>query len=212
MADIQALLTALDVFTRAPDKLSLEKANAWLQDFQHSVNTLSPWPPTTTSDSPPSACSHSLRRGRPVTSFYDRQMHPPLQSYLQLKHSGQRSASLSQHLSPLHSFGQVTYDLAQVDPAQLFPLRDIILAALEHFKEGPRAIILQLCLALSGLALQLPTWTNAVEGLIDSYGQNPSMVPALLQFLTVLPEELCSNTKIPVTVQFRRNLPNLSLL
>ncbi len=44
MADIQALLTALDVFTRAPDKASLEKANTWLQDFQHSVNTLSPWP------------------------------------------------------------------------------------------------------------------------------------------------------------------------
>jgi len=97
-------------------------------------------------------------------------------------------------------FGQVTYDLAQVDPPQLFPLRDTIIAALEHFKDGPRAIILQLCLALSGLALQLPTWTNAVEGLIDSYGQNPAMVPVLLQFLTVLPEELYSNTKIPVTV------------
>lgn len=133
-------------------------------------------------------------------------MHPPLQSYLQLKHSGQRSASLYQpFLSSFHGSAQVTYDLAQVDPAQLFPLRDTILAALEHFKEGPRAITLQLCLALSGLALQLPTWTNAVEGLIDSYGQNPSMVPALLQFLTVLPEELYSNTKIPVTVCIRRN-------
>jgi hypothetical protein len=97
-------------------------------------------------------------------------------------------------------FRQVTYDLAQVDPAQLFPLRDTIIAALEYFQDGPRAIILQLCLALSGLALQLPTWTNAVEGLIDSYGQNPSMVPVLLQFLTVLPEELISNTRIPVTV------------
>jgi len=42
MANFQALLTALGVFTRAPDKASLEKANAWLQDFQHSVNTLSP--------------------------------------------------------------------------------------------------------------------------------------------------------------------------
>lgn len=112
---------------------------------------------------------------------------------------------MSAFLSPIHGFGQVTYDLAQVDPAQLFPLRDTLIAALEHFKEGPRAIILQLCLALSGLALQLPTWTNAVEGLIDSYGQNPSMVPVLLQFLTVLPEELYSNTKIPVTVRFRRN-------
>lgn len=108
--------------------------------------------------------------------------------------------------------GQVTYDLAQLDPAQLFTLRDTIVAALEHFKEGPRAIILQLCLALSGLALQLPTWTNAVEGLIDSYGQNPSMVPALLQFLTVLPEELYSNTKIPVTVGSNVILPSPSLM
>ncbi len=131
-------------------------------------------------------------------------MHPPLQSYLQLKHSGQRSASLCQPFYTTSRFGQVTYDLAQVDPAQLFPLRDTILVALEHFKEGPRAIILQLSLALSGLALQLPAWTNAVEGLIDSYGQHPSMVPVLLQFLTVLPEELYSNTKIPVTVGFKR--------
>jgi hypothetical protein len=105
-------------------------------------------------------------------------------------------------------FGQVTYDLGQLNPTQLFTLRDTIVAALEHFKEGPRAIILQLCLALSGLALQLPTWTNAVEGLIDSYGQNPSMVPVLLQFLTVLPEELYSNTKIPVTVGSNVILPS----
>ena len=38
MADIQALISALDVFSRAPDKASLESANSWLQDFQHSVN------------------------------------------------------------------------------------------------------------------------------------------------------------------------------
>ncbi len=35
----QAVLDALDVFSRAPDKDQLERANAWLQDFQHSVNT-----------------------------------------------------------------------------------------------------------------------------------------------------------------------------
>jgi len=38
MANIQALLSALDVFSRAPDKASIDKANSWLQDFQHSVN------------------------------------------------------------------------------------------------------------------------------------------------------------------------------
>ena len=44
MADpnITALLAALDVFGRAPDKEQLERANAWLQDFQHSVIVLSP--------------------------------------------------------------------------------------------------------------------------------------------------------------------------
>jgi transportin-3 len=131
-------------------------------------------------------------------------MHLPLPSYLPPKRSGQRSASFRHLFHTTSRFAQVTYDLTQVDPALLFPLRDTIIAALEHFKDGPRAIILQLCLALAGLALQLPTWTNAVEGLIDSYGQNPSMVPVLLQFLTVLPEELYSNTKIPVTVGWTR--------
>ncbi|KAI9512824.1 ARM repeat-containing protein [Russula earlei] len=162
MADIQALLAALDVFTRAPDKASLEKANAWLQDFQHSSEA---WKTCNlilqSPDTPPAAKLFAAQTFR----------------------------------------AKVTYDLAQVDQAQLFPLRDTIIAALEHFKDGPRVIILQLCLALSGLALQLPTWTNAVEGLIDTYGQIPSMVPVLLQFLTVLPEELYSNTKIPVTDQ-----------
>ena len=41
MTDMQALLSAIDVFGRAPDKLSLDTASTWLQDFQHSVNPLS---------------------------------------------------------------------------------------------------------------------------------------------------------------------------
>lgn len=35
--------------------------------------------------------------------------------------------------------------------------------------------------------------------MISSFGQNPATVPTLLQFLTILPEEL-NNTRIPVTV------------
>lgn len=37
MADVQAVLSALAVFDGVPDKVSLERANTWLQDFQHSV-------------------------------------------------------------------------------------------------------------------------------------------------------------------------------
>jgi transportin-3 len=58
----------------------------------------------------------------------------------------------------------------------------------------------QVCLALSGLALQLPNWSNAVQSMIDKFGRNPTTVPVLLQFLTLFPEELASNSKIPVTV------------
>ncbi len=39
MANVQTVLSALEVFSRAPEKAALEQANTWLQDFQHSVNT-----------------------------------------------------------------------------------------------------------------------------------------------------------------------------
>ena len=107
----------------------------------------------------------------------------------------------TQHL-PLsaHPYPQVTYDLHQVDAANLLPLRDTLISALQRYHTGPRTVITQLCLALSGLALQLPQWDNAVQTMIESFGTNPATVPVLLQFLTILPEELTSNTRIPITV------------
>ena len=95
---------------------------------------------------------------------------------------------------------QVTYDLNQVARSDLLPLRDTLMKALETYQTGPRTIIVQLCLALSDLALQLPEWHNCVQDMIDSFGRNPSTVPLLLQFLTVLPDEVNSNTRIPITV------------
>lgn len=35
---IQQVLAALEVFGGKPDKESLDKANAWLQNFQHAVS------------------------------------------------------------------------------------------------------------------------------------------------------------------------------
>lgn len=95
---------------------------------------------------------------------------------------------------------QVTYDLNQLDGAHLAALRDTLVAALERYHNGPRNIMVQLCLALSGVALQFPSWENPVQDMISSFGRNPATVPALLQFLTLLPEEVNTNTKIPVTV------------
>lgn len=96
---------------------------------------------------------------------------------------------------------QVTYDLNQVDRSNRLALRDTLVGALQRYNAGPRTILVQLCLAVSGLALQLTEWENPVQDMIDSFGRNPGTVPALLQFLTILPEELNTNTKIPITVR-----------
>ncbi|KAK7059050.1 Nuclear import receptor [Paramarasmius palmivorus] len=160
MSDIQALLAALDVFARAPDKAQLDTANSWLQDFQHSpeawsacnVLLLSP-------DAPPAAKVFAAQTFR----------------------------------------AKVTYDLNQLDQSQLPGLRDTLLTALEKYQSGPRAIVVQLCLALAGLALQFPGWQDAIQSIITSFGSNPQTVPVLLQFLTLLPEELHTNSRIPIT-------------
>ncbi|KAF8632582.1 hypothetical protein AX15_001790 [Amanita polypyramis BW_CC] len=96
---------------------------------------------------------------------------------------------------------KVTYDLHQLDAQDIPALRDTLITNLERYHSGPRNILVQLCLAISGLALQYPAWTTAVQQMVDSFGRIPATVPTLLQFLTVLPEEVTTNTRIPVTDQ-----------
>ena len=104
----------------------------------------------------------------------------------------------------------MTYDLHQVDQANLLPLRDTLLTALREYHSGPRTIVVQLSLAIAGLALQLPAWENVVQNMIDSFGRNPATVPTLLEFLTILPEEVNSNTRIPISVGLIRSSAYLS--
>ncbi|EMD41983.1 hypothetical protein CERSUDRAFT_110525 [Gelatoporia subvermispora B] len=160
MAAVQAVVSALDVFSRAPDKAALERANTWLQDFQHSPDAWSTCNVLLlSSDAPPAAKLFAAQTFRT----------------------------------------KVIYDLHEMREPDLLQLRDTLLTALGRYQTGPRTIIVQLCLAISGLALQLPAWQDPVKDMIESFGRNPATVPSLLQFLTVLPEELISNTKIPIT-------------
>ncbi|KZT05860.1 ARM repeat-containing protein [Laetiporus sulphureus 93-53] len=160
MASVQAVISALDVFTRAPDKAALDQASNWLQDFQHSRDA---W----------ATCNVLL-------------LTP--------------DAPAAAKLFAAQTFRtKVTYDLHEMNVADIIRVRDTLLTALQTYHAGPRSILTQLCLALSGLALQLPSWEDPMQDMIDSFGRNPATVPAFLQFLTVLPEELCTNTKIPVT-------------
>lgn len=58
---------------------------------------------------------------------------------------------------------------------------------------------MQLCLALSDLAMQMPEWANVVGGMVDRYGKDPGTVPVLLGFLKCLVEE-AGNPRIPLSV------------
>lgn len=84
--------------------------------------------------------------------------------------------------------------------AHLLPLRDTLVSALQAYAGGPRRIVVQLCLALSGYAIQVTQWEDPVESMIQLLGTDPRTVPSLLEFLKVLPEELTGNVKLPVSV------------
>jgi hypothetical protein len=91
MADIAALLDALNVFSSAPDKDSLAKANAWLQDFQHSVNPFRMAAPDLSDNTSglPLAMFHSPMPGQHATLSLFPQMRP-----WQLRYSLRRPSGL----------------------------------------------------------------------------------------------------------------------
>jgi transportin-3 len=97
---------------------------------------------------------------------------------------------------------QITQDLHQLDVAGRSSLRDVLLGLLYDYRSGSRAIITQLCVSLSALALQMPEWDDVLPQFIKLYGDNPETVGCLLEFLKILPEEINENRRIPITVSF----------
>lgn len=75
-------------------------------------------------------------------------------------------------------------------------LRDSLLEHISQVNENTNTVIVtQLCLALADLALQMPTWQQAVFDLINRFSQ--THVWPLLEILTVLPEELeCRSVRL----------------
>lgn len=57
----------------------------------------------------------------------------------------------------------------------------------------------QLVIALSNLALQYLQWKTVIPDMVNSLGSNQETIPALLEFLKVLPEELATSRKLPIT-------------
>ncbi|KAK8864138.1 hypothetical protein IAR55_001384 [Kwoniella newhampshirensis] len=107
---------------------------------------------------------------------------------------------------------KILYDLAQLPREQLPPLRDSLIASLSplcqpNAPSGSKAVLVQLCLALSDLALQMPEWTDVVAGMIERFGKDSSTVTILLGFLKTLPEE-AGNPRIPLSNDEARAMLN----
>ncbi|KAF0521261.1 ARM repeat-containing protein [Gigaspora margarita] len=94
---------------------------------------------------------------------------------------------------------KITLDLHQLDSAARISLRDSLLELLYQYREGPRKIITQICLSLVALALQMPEWQNVLPQFAELYGKNPDTVKCLLEFLKILPEEVNTNNRIPIS-------------
>jgi transportin-3 len=97
---------------------------------------------------------------------------------------------------------KTTFDLDQVPSSSRGSLRDTLVTALAAYASGPRVIQTQICLTLAGLAIQLTDeeWPDVVKGMTSKFGNDASTVGVLLEFLTVLPEEVTGNHRIPVEV------------
>ena len=107
---------------------------------------------------------------------------------------------------------QITFDLQQLPLDAQLSLRDTLIDALAIYAAGPRVVQTQLCLSLAALALQLPEshWPNVVPGMIDRFGKSPDTVNVLLEFLSVLPEEVAQNHRIPVSnATYHERMPQL---
>ncbi|KAJ3273070.1 Nuclear import receptor [Terramyces sp. JEL0728] len=88
---------------------------------------------------------------------------------------------------------KIEYDIQELNDSQRLSLRDALVEALAIFKQ--KNILTHLCIALADLAIQVPQWPNPVSDMIGKFS-HPNDMHILLQFLSVLPEELSFNSKI----------------
>lgn len=88
---------------------------------------------------------------------------------------------------------KVQHNLSELPAEALTSLRDSLVAHIESTSpDTSSAILTQLCLALSDLALQMPSWQNCINDLIKSFSNKNDY--ALLEILTVLPQEIDSSS------------------
>lgn len=93
---------------------------------------------------------------------------------------------------------KATYDLQQLPEASFPQIRQSMLALLKTYAPKEKLIRVQLSLAVCQMALQDLHWHSAMNDISGALSA-PEAVPALLEFLKSLPEELTDSNKTPLT-------------
>lgn len=95
--------------------------------------------------------------------------------------------------------GKITYDLHQLPRDSLISLRDSLINLLVVYRNGLRPIRTQLCICLAGLALQMLEWRDVIDLVVQALGTDAQRSIVLLEFLTVLPEEVTEGRKVSLS-------------
>ncbi|KAG4304832.1 hypothetical protein PORY_001885 [Pneumocystis oryctolagi] len=85
---------------------------------------------------------------------------------------------------------KINFDFHQLSSENLPLLRDSLLQLILLYHSGPKPIMIQLCVALAGLALQMLEWKDVIRDVVSVLGKDKSTWGCLLQFISVLPEEV----------------------
>lgn len=102
---------------------------------------------------------------------------------------------------------KVQRDFEELPPAAFFSLRDSLKNLLKKFSKGPSKVRMQICIAMSALAVHVSAQDWGGGGILnwlrDELGSNPDYLISFLELLTVLPQE-ASSYKIAARPERRR--------
>ncbi|KAJ1674560.1 Nuclear import receptor, partial [Spiromyces aspiralis] len=105
---------------------------------------------------------------------------------------------------------KIINDLRDLDSSAVISLRDSLVNYIKNVRTLPQNLITQVCLSLADIAVQSEAWTNPVADITQQFSADPYLVTCLLEFLTVLPEEVF-NDRIVISDDVYRRRSNLLL-
>ncbi|XP_078481112.1 transportin-3-like [Ciona intestinalis] len=85
---------------------------------------------------------------------------------------------------------KILFSFRELPPETHESLKESLLNHIEQLANMSPILTTQLCLAVSDLALQMPSWKMPAVTFMQKYGKEQSSLSYLLELLTVLPEEV----------------------